>query len=74
MFDRSFSTVKLDYQDFAIEQTTNRDNMAQKYGCPANSDDFVHGDELPNYVEIEYEDEEDDVYDRATNRLISEID
>jgi len=59
MFDRSFSTAKLDYQDdFAIKRTTNRDNMAQN--CPANSDDFVHGDELPNYVEIEYEDEEDD--------------
>lgn len=62
MFDRSFSTAKLDYQDdFAIERTTSDGKMAQNYS--ANSDDFVHGDELPNYVEIEYEDEEDDVYD-----------
>lgn len=44
----------------------NNDKMAQN--CSANSDDFIHGDELPNYVEIEYEDEEDDVYDGATSR------
>lgn len=62
IFDRLFSTAKLDYQDdFAIERTMNHDKIAQNYS--ANSDDFVHGDELPNYVEIEYEDEEDDVYD-----------
>jgi len=72
MFDRSFSTAKLDYQDdFAIERTANHDNMARN--CPANSDDF-QGDELPNYVETEYEDEEDDVYNRATSRPVSEID
>ncbi|XP_024888046.1 histone-lysine N-methyltransferase, H3 lysine-79 specific-like [Temnothorax curvispinosus] len=62
MFDRSFSTAKLDYQDdFAIERTMSNGEMAQNYS--ANSDDFIHDDELPNYVEIEYEDEEDDVYD-----------
>ncbi|XP_011702457.1 PREDICTED: uncharacterized protein LOC105458668 isoform X2 [Wasmannia auropunctata] len=65
MFDRSFSTAKLDYQDdFATERTMNDDKTAQN--CSANSDDFTHGDELPNYVEIEYEDEEDDGYDSAT--------
>ncbi|XP_077268625.1 uncharacterized protein LOC143900790 [Temnothorax americanus] len=62
MFDRSFSTAKLDYQDdFAIERIMSNGKMAQNYS--ANSDDFIHDDELPNYVEIEYEDEEDDVYD-----------
>lgn len=62
MFDRSFSTSKLDYQDdFAIERTMNDSEMARN--CSANSDDFIHGDELPNYVEVEYEDEEDDVKD-----------
>ncbi|XP_036138931.1 DNA ligase 1 [Monomorium pharaonis] len=71
MFDRLFSTAKPDYQDdFAIERTD--DKMSRNYS--ANSDDFVHDDELPNYVEIEYEDEEDDVYDRATNRQVFEID
>ena len=59
MFDRSFSTAKLDYQDdFAIGRTINDDKIDQNYS--ANGDDFVHGDELPNYVEIEYEDYEED--------------
>ncbi|KYN30017.1 hypothetical protein ALC57_00527 [Trachymyrmex cornetzi] len=62
MFDRSFSTAKLDYQDdFAIGRTMNDDKIVQNYS--ANGDDFIHGDELPNYIEIEYEDEEDDVHE-----------
>lgn len=62
MFDRSFSTSKLDYQDdFAIERNINDSEIAQN--CSANSDDVIHGDELPNYVEVEYENEEDDVKD-----------
>ncbi|KYM85428.1 hypothetical protein ALC53_04671, partial [Atta colombica] len=60
MFDRSFSTAKLDYQDdFAIGRTIN-DDKVQNYS--ANGDDF-HGDELPNYIETEYEDEEDNVHE-----------
>lgn len=71
MFDRSFSTAELNYQDdFITERTKNDDKMPQNYS--ANSDDFTHGDELPN-VEIEYEDEEDDVSDSATNRSIFRI-
>ncbi|XP_018403870.1 PREDICTED: axoneme-associated protein mst101(2)-like isoform X1 [Cyphomyrmex costatus] len=59
MFDRSFSTAKLNYQDdFAIERTMYDDKIVRN--CSANGDDFIHGDELPNYVEIDYEDEEDD--------------
>ncbi|KYQ53852.1 hypothetical protein ALC60_07211 [Trachymyrmex zeteki] len=62
MFDRSFSTVKLDYQDdFAIGRAMNDDKIVQN--CSANGEDFIHGDELPNYIEIEYEDEEDDVHE-----------
>ncbi|XP_011065772.1 PREDICTED: uncharacterized protein LOC105152915 [Acromyrmex echinatior] len=62
MFDRSFSTAKLDYQDdFAIGRTMNDDKIVQNYS--ANDDDFIHGDEIPNYAEIEYEDEEDDVHE-----------
>lgn len=61
MFGRSFSTSVLDCQnDFAVERTLNGKTV-QNYS--PNSDDFTHGDELPNYVEVEYEDEEDDVKD-----------
>ncbi|XP_011868934.1 PREDICTED: axoneme-associated protein mst101(2)-like [Vollenhovia emeryi] len=56
-FDRLFSTAKLDYQDdFAIERTMSDGKILQNYS--ANSDD-----ELPSYVEIEHQDEEDEVYD-----------
>ncbi|KAL6258048.1 hypothetical protein P5V15_009966 [Pogonomyrmex californicus] len=63
-FDRSFSTANLNYKDdFAIERTKGHDKTAQN--CFANSDDFIQGDELPNYIEIENENEdkeEDDDY------------
>lgn len=73
MFDRSFSTAKLDYQDdFAIERATDNNEMVRNYF--ANSDDFIHGDELPIYIETEYENEEDDVNDWATSRSVSGID
>lgn len=73
MFDRSFSTAKLDYQDdFAIERTTDNNKVVRN--CSANSDDFIHGDELPIYIETEYENEEDDIDDWAISRPVSEID
>lgn len=73
MFDRSFSTTKVSYQnDFAIKRTTSHSKTVQN--CSANNSDFIHGDELPNYVEIENEDdEEEEEYDWIIGRPTSEI-
>ncbi|XP_072743909.1 uncharacterized protein [Anoplolepis gracilipes] len=67
MFDRSFSTTKVSYQDdFAIKQTTGHSKTVQN--CSANNSDFIHGDELPNYIEIDNDDEEEDEYDWIVGR------
>ncbi|XP_029671870.1 uncharacterized protein LOC115240702 [Formica exsecta] len=72
MFDRSFSTTKVSYQnDFAVKRTTGHSKTVQN--CSANNSDFIHGDELPNYVETENDDEEEDEYDWIIGRPTSGI-
>ncbi|KMQ96981.1 homeobox protein six1 [Lasius niger] len=72
MFDRSFSTTKVSYQDdFAIKRTTDHSKTIQN--CSANNSDFIHGDESPNYIEIENDDEEEDDYDWIIGRPTSGI-
>ncbi|XP_067205978.1 cylicin-2-like isoform X2 [Linepithema humile] len=73
MFDRSFSTTKVNYQDdFAIEQTAGHSKMVQR--CSANNSEFIHGDELPSYIEVENDEEEDDEYDWVTGPPILGLD
>lgn len=67
MFDRSFSTTKVNYQDdFAIERTAGHSEMVRR--CSANNSEFIHDDELPSYVEVENDEEEEDEYDWITAR------
>lgn len=65
MFDRTFSITKVSYQDdFTIKQTTGNKTVQN---CSANNSDFIHGDELPSYIEVE-DDEEEDEYDWIIGR------
>lgn len=65
MFDRTFSVTKVSYQDdFTIKQTTGNKTVQN---CSANNSDFIHGDELPSYIEVE-DDEEEDEYDWIIGR------
>ncbi|RLU22582.1 hypothetical protein DMN91_004860 [Ooceraea biroi] len=68
MFDRSFSTMKVNYQDdVAINRITDNDKIVDNYY--ANNNDFLHGDELPLYVEVENEEENEvDDHDWVTEQ------
>jgi len=69
MFDRLFSTIKVNYQDdFERVKRIARNDRTIKLlkNCCANNGDFVHGDELPLYVEreeVETEEEADETDD-----------
>ncbi|XP_020286993.1 uncharacterized protein LOC109856297 [Pseudomyrmex gracilis] len=60
MFGRSFSTMKVDDQnDSAVKRAVDRDKIDQNY--LENNNDLIQGDELPNYIEAEDVEEENDV-------------
>ncbi|KAL0124547.1 hypothetical protein PUN28_006413 [Cardiocondyla obscurior] len=60
MFDRSFSTTKLDYQnDFVVTPIVSDSKTTRDYSV--NSNDVIQSDELPDYVKVEHENEEDDL-------------
>lgn len=60
MFDRSIFTIKVDdHDDSADKRAVDRGKIDQNY--LENNNDFIQEDELPNYIEAEDVEEEDDV-------------
>lgn len=68
MFDRSFYTTKAYHQDdSAVKRSADHSGTLPSN---VNGGDFIHGDELPLFIEIENNEEEeaDERIDRSSER------
>jgi len=71
MFDRLLSTIN--YQDdLKVKRIARNDKILGN--CYASNNDFLHGDELPLYVEVENEEEDEaDERDKVIEQSIKII-
>lgn len=69
-FGRLFSIVQANQDSYGIKQTADCSKILQD---SVNDDDFIHGDELPLFVEIDNDEEETSDNNTPSDRSISDF-